>query len=136
MPLWILFFTALTLALHSVPAEAPEPEPSAPVEVVLTEPVFRAESPYQEQVLWEVKVRPGSINGLPCQSYSLNYERGNTVYLETLDGGLVIRNDGMYWNQVILDQEAVLLRPGQEPEPTPHCPDLLGALPFSSESMD
>lgn len=41
MPLWILFFTALTLALHSVPAEAPEPEPSAPVEVVLTEPVFR-----------------------------------------------------------------------------------------------
>lgn len=30
MPLWILFFTALTLALHSVPAEAPEPEPSAP----------------------------------------------------------------------------------------------------------
>ena len=31
----------LTLALHSVPAEAPEPEPSAPVEVVLTEPVFR-----------------------------------------------------------------------------------------------
>lgn len=38
MPLWILFFTALTLALHSVPAEAPEPEPSAPVEVVLTEP--------------------------------------------------------------------------------------------------
>lgn len=42
MPLWILFFTALTLALHSVPAEAPEPEPSAPVEVVLTEPVFRA----------------------------------------------------------------------------------------------
>lgn len=36
MPLWILFFTALTLALHSVPAEAPEPEPSAPVEVVLT----------------------------------------------------------------------------------------------------
>ena len=31
MPLWILFFTALTLALHSVPAEAPEPEPSAPV---------------------------------------------------------------------------------------------------------
>ena len=44
MPLWILFFTALTLALHSVPAEAPEPEPSAPVEVVLTEPVFRAET--------------------------------------------------------------------------------------------
>ena len=41
MPLWILFFTALTLALHSVPAEAPEPEPSAPVEVALTEPVFR-----------------------------------------------------------------------------------------------
>ena len=41
MPLWILFFTALALALHSVPAEAPEPEPSAPVEVVLTEPVFR-----------------------------------------------------------------------------------------------
>ena len=41
MPLWILFFTALTLALHSVPAEVPEPEPSAPVEVVLTEPVFR-----------------------------------------------------------------------------------------------
>lgn len=41
MPLWILFFTALTLAPHSVPAEAPEPEPSAPVEVVLTEPVFR-----------------------------------------------------------------------------------------------
>ncbi len=41
MPLWILFFTALTLALHSVPAEAPEPESSAPVEVVLTEPVFR-----------------------------------------------------------------------------------------------
>lgn len=75
-------------------------------------------------MLREVKVRPGSINGLPCQSYSLNYERGNTVYLETLDGGLVIRNDGMYWNQVILDQEAVLLRPGQEPEPTPHCPDL------------
>ena len=31
MPLWILFFTALTLALHSVPAEAPEP-------------VFRAET--------------------------------------------------------------------------------------------
>ena len=31
----------------------------------------------------------------------------------------MIRNDGMYWNQVILDQEAVLLRPGQEPEPTP-----------------
>lgn len=31
MPLWILFFTALTLALHSVPAEAPEPEPSAPL---------------------------------------------------------------------------------------------------------
>ena len=53
-----------------------------------------------------------------------------------LDGGLVIRNDGMYWNQVILDQEAVLLRPGQEPEPTPHCPDLPGALPFSSESAD
>lgn len=47
-----------------------------------------------------------------------------------------IRNDGMYWNQVILDQEAVLLRPGQEPEPTPHCPDLPGALPFSSESAD
>ena len=41
MPLWILFFTALTLALHRVPAEASEPEPSAPVEVVLTEPVFR-----------------------------------------------------------------------------------------------
>ena len=283
MPLWILFFTALTLALHSVPAEAPEPEPSVPVEVVLTEPVFRAEtglpmypdytldkdllvwaeeyeastgtpvvmydlrtvlegadqleawvtafeagepaellllgsshglasnrytfllydggdsytcldahagtsltetavwknrvgwviagvvpmirepvspdlqyqqdepcdpsvrdhllaldpeSPYQEQVLREVTACPGSINGLPCQSYSLNYERGNTVYLETLDGGLVIRNDGMYWNQVILDQEAVLLRPGQEPEPTPHCPDLPGALPFSSESAD
>ena len=94
------------------------------------------ESPYQEQVLREVTACPGSINGLPCQSYSLNYERGNTVYLETLDGGLVIRNDGMYWNQVILDQEAVLLRPGQEPEPTPHCPDLPGALPFSSESAD
>ena len=91
---------------------------------------------YQEQVLREVTAYPGSINGLPCQSYSLNYERGNTVYLETLDGGLVIRNDGMYWNQVILDQEAVLLRPGQEPEPTPHCPDLPGALPFSSESTD
>lgn len=28
MPLWILFFTALTLALHSVPAEAPEPKPT------------------------------------------------------------------------------------------------------------
>ena len=65
MPLWILFFTALTLALHSVPAEAPEPEPSAPVEVVLTEPVFRAASPYQEQVLREVTACPGSINGLP-----------------------------------------------------------------------
>ena len=25
---------------------------------------------------------------------------------------------------------------GQEPEPTPHCPDLPGALPFSSESTD
>lgn len=48
----------------------------------------------------------------------------------------MIRNDGMYWNQVILDQEAVLLRPGQEPEPTPHCPNLPGALPFSSESAD
>ena len=40
MPLWILFFTALTLALHSVPAEAPEPEPSTPGASV---PAIRAE---------------------------------------------------------------------------------------------
>ncbi len=54
MPLWILFFTALTLALHSVPAEAPEPEPSAPVEVVLTEPVFRRSGQRHRPAEWNL----------------------------------------------------------------------------------
>lgn len=85
------------------------------------------ESPYQDQVLREITVCPGSINGLPCQEYGLIYEKGSAVYLETLDSTLLLRNDGMRWNQVILDQEAVLCRPGQEPVPAAVCPDLTAA---------
>lgn len=61
MPLWILFFTALTLALHSVPAEAPEPEPSAPVEVVLTEPVFRRSGQNHHPLSGTSPTRPSAI---------------------------------------------------------------------------
>lgn len=65
MPLWILFFTALTLALHSVPAEAPEPEPSAPVEVVLTEPVFRRSGQNYHPLSGTSPRRPSAIQKNP-----------------------------------------------------------------------
>lgn len=63
MPLWILFFTALTLALHSVPAEAPEPEPSAPGASV---PAIRAEpSPRWAEPLPAVRLPHKKIPRLP-----------------------------------------------------------------------
>lgn len=65
MPLWILFFTALTLALHSVPAEAPEPEPSAPVEVVLTEPVFRRNRPIRSRFCGKSQRAPAASTACP-----------------------------------------------------------------------
>ena len=65
MPLWILFFTALTLALHSVPAEAPEPEPSAPVEVVLTEPVFRRSGQNYHPLSGTSPTRPSATQKIP-----------------------------------------------------------------------
>ena len=82
------------------------------------------DSPCHGSSLIEANIRTGTINGLPCREYGLILDWTTTAYLETLDGSLLMRNDGMHWNQVILDQEAVLHRPHQESEPMPRCPDL------------
>ena len=94
MPLWILFFTALTLALHSVPAEAPEPEPSAPVEVVLTKPVFRAETGLpmypdytldKDLLVWAEEYEAST--GTPVVMYDLRAARPPAVRAEPSPAG-------------------------------------------------